>query len=212
MRPPRRPLAAVLGGAKVSDKIGVLERLVDQADDILIGGGMAATFLRAKGHDVGSSFVEEDRVALCGDIMRRAGQGGAALHLPTDVVVAEWLEQGARSKTVPADQVPGGWTIADIGLRTVADFIRELGRAKTVVWNGPVGVFEVPPFDRGTRALAEALAGSDAVTVIGGGSTAEAVVHLGLAERMSHVSTGGGASLEFLQGNVLPGLAALEDR
>ena len=209
---PRRPLAAVLGGAKVSDKIGVLERLVDQADDILIGGGMAATFLRAKGHDVGSSFVEEDRVALCGDIMRRAGQGGAALHLPTDVVVAEWLEQGARSKTVPADQVPGGWTIADIGLRTVADFIRELGRAKTVVWNGPVGVFEVPPFDRGTRALAEALAGSDAVTVIGGGSTAEAVVHLGLAERMSHVSTGGGASLEFLQGNVLPGLAALEDR
>ncbi len=209
---PRRPLAAVLGGAKVSDKIGVLERLVDQADDIFIGGGMAATFLRAKGHDVGSSLVEEDRIALCGDIMRRAGQRGAALHLPTDVVVAERLEQGARSKTVPADQIPGGWTIADIGPRTVAGFIRELGRAKTVVWNGPVGVFEVPPFDRGTRALAEALAGSDAVTVIGGGSTAEAVVHLGLAERMSHVSTGGGASLEFLQGNVLPGLAALEDR
>ncbi len=209
---PQRPLAAVLGGAKVSDKTGVLSRLVDRADDIFIGGGMAATFLRAKGHDVGSSLVEEDRVALCGDIMRRAGRGGAALHLPTDVMVTERLEAGARSKTVPADQVPSGWTIADIGPRTIAAFIHELDRAQTVVWNGPMGVFEVPPFDRGTQALAEALAGSDAVTIIGGGSTADAVIHLGLADRMSHVSTGGGASLEFLQGDVLPGVAALEDR
>ena len=209
---PDRPLAAVLGGAKVSDKIGVLEHLLDRADDLFIGGGMAATFLKAQGHEVGTSLLEEDRVAFCGDIMGRAGQGRARLHLPTDVVVAERPEPGAQSKAVSVDRIPRGWAIADIGPDTAQAFRVELGHMKTVVWNGPMGVFEVPPFDQGTRAVALALAESNGVTVVGGGSTAEAVDHLGLAPRMTHVSTGGGASLEFLEGRVLPGVAALEDR
>jgi len=209
---PERPLGAVLGGAKVSDKISVLEHLMTRADDIFIGGGMAATFLKAKGYEVGSSLLEEDRVTFCSAIMERAGQGAARLHLPTDVMVAERLEAGAHTMTVSADGVPRGWAIADIGPKSAKAFAHELGRMRTIVWNGPMGVFEVPPFDQGTRTIAEALATSKAVTIIGGGSTAEAVGQLGLAERMSHVSTGGGASLEFLEGRVLPGVAALEDR
>ena len=209
---PRRPLAAVLGGAKVSDKIAVLERLMTQADAIFIGGGMAATFFKARGYGIGSSLVEEDRVGACGAIMKRAEGGGPALHLPADVVITDELEQDAQFRVVAADRVPRGWMIVDIGPATAKSFADGLGSMGTVVWNGPMGVFEIPPFDAGTRAVAEALAKSGAVTVIGGGSTAEAVDHLGLADRMTHVSTGGGASLEFLEGKLLPGVAALQDR
>ena len=209
---PARPMAVVLGGAKVSDKIGVLERLVTHVDALLIGGGMAATFLKSQGHDVGASLLEEERIAFCGDIMRHGRDGNVALHLPDDLVVAERLEAGAASRTVPVDQVPAGWAIADIGPSTARAFAEALLPMKTVVWNGPMGVFEVPPFDKGTRAIAQALASSDAVTVLGGGSTAEAVDSLGLADQMTHISTGGGATLEFLEGKTLPGVAVLEDR
>ena len=209
---PRRPLAAVLGGAKVSDKTGVLERVLIQADAVFIGGGMAATFLKAKGFEIGSSLLETERVAFCGDIMERAVKEQRSLHLPIDVVVAERLEPGAASRVVAVDQVPAGWTIADIGPATAEAFAGEFRGMGTIVWNGPMGVFEVPPFDQGTKAVAEAVAQSGGVTIIGGGSTAEAVTQLGLADRMSHVSTGGGASLEFLEGKTLPGVAALEDR
>jgi phosphoglycerate kinase len=209
---PKRPLAAVMGGAKVSDKTAVLERVLGQADAVFIGGGMAATFLKARGLEVGSSLLEEDRVAFCSGIMERAAREKKALYLPGDVVVADRLEPGAASRVVAVDQVPVGWTIADIGPATTRAFAGELQRMATIVWNGPMGVFELPPFDQGTRAVAEALANSHAVTIIGGGSTAEAVVQLGLAGKMTHVSTGGGASLEFLEGKALPGVAMLEER
>ena len=205
---PVRPLAALLGGAKVSDKLRVLERLIGHADAVYVGGGMAATFLAAKGLPVGASLVESGLTEACAAMIETAG---AALHLPTDVVVAERIEAGVPTKTVAVDSVPDGWRVLDIGPETAAAFARELAGMGTVVWNGPMGVFEVPPFDAGTRAVAQALAASSAVTIVGGGSTAEAVAHLGLADKMTHVSTGGGASLEFLEGKVLPGIAALDD-
>ena len=205
---PVRPLAALLGGAKVSDKLRVLQRLIGHADAIYVGGGMAATFLAARGLPIGASLVENDLIEACAAMIETAG---AALHLPTDVVVAERIEPGAPTQTVPADGVPDGWMVLDVGPETAAAFARELAGMGTVVWNGPMGVFEVPPFDAGTRAVAEALAASSAVSVVGGGSTAEAVAHMGLADKMTHVSTGGGASLEFLEGKVLPGMAALDD-
>ena len=205
---PVRPLAALLGGAKVSDKLRVLERLIGHADAVYVGGGMAATFLAAKGLPVGASLVESGLIEACAAMIETAG---AALHLPTDVVVAERIEAGVPARTVAADAVPDGWMVLDVGPETAAAFARELAGMGTVVWNGPMGVFEIPPFDAGTRAVAEALAASSAVTVVGGGSTAEAVAHLGMADKMTHVSTGGGASLEFLEGKVLPGIAALDD-
>ena len=205
---PVRPLAALLGGAKVSDKLRVLERLIGHADAVYVGGGMAATFLAAKGLPVGASLVESGLIEACAAMIETAG---AALHLPTDVVVAERIEAGAPTRTVAAGDIPDGWMVLDVGPETAAAFARDLAGMGTVVWNGPMGVFEVPPFDAGTRAVAQALAASSAVTVVGGGSTAEAVAHLGLADKMTHVSTGGGASLEFLEGRVLPGIAALDD-
>ena len=209
---PKTPLAAVMGGAKVSDKTGVLERILGQADAIFVGGGMAATFLKARGLEIGNSLLEQDRVAFCSGIMERAAREKKALHLPSDVMVAKRLEPGAAHRVVAVDEVPAGWTIADIGPATAKAFAGELQRMATVVWNGPMGVFEVPPFGLGTRAVAEALVDSGAVTIIGGGSTAEAVAQMGLAEKMTHVSTGGGASLEFLEGKVLPGVAGLAER
>ncbi|MEX2430418.1 MAG: phosphoglycerate kinase [Dehalococcoidia bacterium] len=206
---PDRPLAAVLGGAKVSDKIKVLERLIEHADGLYVGGGMAATFLKAKGLKIGASLLEQDLVQFCADVVQRAG---SKLHLPDDVVIAEKVEKHSPSKTVPVHEVPDGWMILDIGPQTAGQYASELSQMGTVVWNGPMGVFEVPPFDKGTRVLADALADSHATTVVGGGSTAEAVGALGLAERMTHVSTGGGASLEFLEGKGLPGVAALMDK
>jgi phosphoglycerate kinase len=209
---PRRPLAALLGGAKVSDKIKVLERLIDHADALFVGGGMAATFLKAKGQHIGNSLLEAELVDFCSDVLLRCEAAGITLNLPSDVVIAQKLEEGVPTRTVGVDAVPDGWMILDIGPRSADLFSMQLGAMGTVVWNGPMGVFEVPPFNTGTRTVAEGLAAGSATTVIGGGSTAEAIDALGLADQMTHVSTGGGASLEFLEGKTLPGIAALQDK
>ncbi len=210
---PERPLVVALGGAKVSDKIGVLENFLDKVDTLLIGGGMAATFLKARGLPVGNSLVEDERLDLARDMMRRAEENGISLLIPVDVVVADSFASEARSRTVDVEDVPDGWYIMDIGHKTLDVFRAEAARGKTILWNGPMGVFEFQAFSRGTRELAAALASLDgATTVLGGGSTAEAVNSLGLADRITHVSTGGGASLEFLEGRTLPGVAALLDK
>ncbi len=209
---PERPLAALLGGAKVSDKLQTLERLVGHADELFVGGGMAATFLKAKGCETGTSLIEENLVPFCAGILARAEAAGSPINLPADVVVSDKIEPCASAEIAPASSAPAGMMMLDIGPDAAADYARRLAAMGSVVWNGPMGVFEVPPFDRGTRAVAEALAASAAVTVIGGGSTAEAVAALGLGDKMSHVSTGGGASLEFLEGKELPGVAALNDK
>ena len=208
---PARPLAALLGGAKVSDKIQVLGRLIGHADELLVSGGMAATFLKAQGYEIGASLLEENLVRFCAETMERAAAASTPIALPDDVVVAERIEAGAPSQAVGIGAIPPGAMILDVGPRSAERYATRLAAMGSVVWNGPMGVFEVEPFHRGTRAVAEALAASNAVTVIGGGSTAEAVARFGLAEKMSHVSTGGGASLEFLEGKELPGVAALDD-
>ncbi len=210
---PREPLVVVLGGAKVTDKIGVIENFLDKVNTILIGGGMAATFLKAKGLAVGGSQVEEDRLEFVREVFGRAEEKGVDFIIPVDVVVADSFSPDAASRTVDVDGVPDGWLILDIGHKTLDTFRREVARGKTILWNGPMGVFEFPAFATGTRELAAALASlDDAVTVVGGGSTAEAVDALGLSSRLTHVSTGGGASLEFLEGRTLPGVAALMDK
>ena len=206
---PERPFAAILGGAKVSDKIGVLDSLAGKVDALIVGGGMVATFLLARGLDVGDSLVERDRVRFAGSLMDTAD---ARLMLPVDVVVADSFSEEAACATVDVESIPAGWRIMDIGPRTAEAFEEELGRCRTVVWNGPMGVFEWEPFANGTTRVGMALARlGNAVTVVGGGSTAEAVERLGIADRMTHVSTGGGAALELLEGRVLPGVAALLD-
>lgn len=210
---PQRPLGVLLGGAKVSDKIQVLGNLLPRVDILLIGGGMAATFLKAQGIEVGKSLLEEGLIPFARQVMEETRRRGITFCLPADVVVAPTLENGAPHKVVPVTAIPADWRIADIGPDTVALFTSHLARCRTVLWNGPMGVFEVPSFAQGTRALAQALADLTQrqvlVSVVGGGSTAEALVHMGLAEKMSHVSTGGGASLEFLEGKELPGVSAL---
>ena len=210
---PERPLVAILGGAKVSDKMGALQQLASRADTVLVGGGMAATFLKAKGLGVGRSPVEEEWVEAALEIMRGVEQRGRTMLLPEDLVVADEFSSTARHQDVGADEVPPSWRIMDIGTRTAELFEAALKSVATVVWNGPMGVFEWEPFAHGTKRIAGAVASlQEATTVIGGGSTAEAVTALGLEGNMSHVSTGGGATLEFLAGKVLPGVAALLDR
>ena len=208
-----KPLAALMGGAKVSDKILVLENLLGKLDHLIVGGGMSVTFLRAQGYDTGASSIEEDRLDFAKEVLSRARTLGVQVHLPVDVVVADrFADDAAGVETVLVNQVPEGWLIMDIGQATARLFSESLGQCKTIVWNGPMGVFEMPRFSQGTRTVAEAIAGLSGVTsVVGGGSTAEAVEELGLIDRMTHVSTGGGASLEFLGGKVLPGIAALPD-
>lgn len=209
---PSRPFAAVIGGAKISDKISVMQYILDKVDSLLIVGGMAATFFKAQGYDVGGSAVEEDMVGLARELVDRAAGKGVQLILPCDVVAADRFAPDARNETVAATDVPAGWYIMDIGPQSIALLETELGKCKTVVWNGPAGVFEYPAFSKGTTAIARLLANLEATTVIGGGSTAEAVEELGLADKMSHVSTGGGASLKFLEGKILPGIAVLQDK
>ena len=210
---PKRPFAAVFGGAKVSDKLAALQRLAGKADTVIVGGGMAATFLAAKGLNVGDSPVEEGMIGDARHLLEASTAEEQDLLLPVDVVVANEFWEGAEHRTVDADAVPKGWMIMDIGPRTADLFSAELGRARTVVWNGPLGVSEWEPFSHGTRRIASVVAGLRSVTtVVGGGSTAEAVAKLGLADKMSHVSTGGGASLDFLSGKKLPGVEALMDR
>ncbi|MDR7473162.1 MAG: phosphoglycerate kinase [Armatimonadota bacterium] len=209
---PRRPFVAILGGKKVSDKIGVIRNLLGRADTLLIGGAMAYTFLRARGYGVGASLCEVDRLDLARSLLEEAERRRVPLLLPEDVVVADRFAPDAAVRVVPAEAIPEGWMGMDIGPQTAAAFSRVVRTAGTVVWNGPLGVCEFVPFAAGTRMVAEAAAASGAVTIVGGGDTAAALQQMGLADRMSHVSTGGGASLEFLEGKVLPGVAALQDR
>ena len=207
---PVRPFVAILGGAKVSDKLAVLESLAGRVDTLIVGGGMAATFLKAQGFEIGDSLVEDDRVGSAASLIDNARKGGTDFVLPVDVVIADSFSEAAAHRIVGAPEIPAGWRIMDVGPRSTKRFVKALEPSKTVVWNGPLGVFEWQPFSDGTTRIAQALAAlEDATTVVGGGSTAEAVQRLGLAEKMSHVSTGGGASLELLEGKVLPGVAVL---
>ena len=209
---PQRPFAAILGGAKVSDKMGVLGNLSDKVDLLLIGGGMAATFLKAQGHDVGESPVESDRLEFANELIEQSGSSGARVLLPHDVVVADRFAEGADAFTVRVDAIPRGHMIMDIGPDTAVRYADAIRDCRTVMWNGPQGVFEWEAFSHGTRTIAETLASmDDATTVVGGGSTAEAVAKLRLSDMMSHVSSGGGASLEFIEGRELPGVTALPD-
>jgi phosphoglycerate kinase len=206
---PEHPYVAILGGAKISDKIGVIENLLKQCDRLLIGGGMANTFFKAMGFEVGDSLVEEEAVATAESLLKKAG---GQLILPVDVVIADAFDNDANTQVVAPNEVHAGWRILDIGPKTLTTFESALGAAKTVIWNGPLGVFEMPNFAKGTFAVAQMLANLDAVTVIGGGDSAAAVRQAGLVDKMTHVSTGGGASLEFLEGKVLPGVAVLADK
>lgn len=206
---PRRPLVAIIGGAKISSKIGVLNNLLPRVDRLLVGGGMANTFLKAKGYEVGRSLVEVDQIPTAQQIMAAAGD---KLVLPVDVVLAAEPDPDALPLVAPVDQVPPDQMILDIGPKTVEEFARIIQGAGTVIWNGPLGMAELPPFAEGTLGVARALAQSRAFSIVGGGDLVGVLDQLGLADQMSHVSTGGGASLEFLEGKVLPGVAALEDR
>jgi phosphoglycerate kinase len=206
---PDRPFIAILGGAKISDKIGVIQNLLQKADAILIGGGMANTFLKAQGFEMADSLVEEDAVALAKDLMN---QGGSKIKLPVDMVLADQFDANAQMKTVPVGSILPGWRMLDIGPETVKNFANLLKDAKTVVWNGPMGVFEFPNFAKGTFGVAQAVADSSAVSIIGGGESVSAVNQSGLADQITHISTGGGASLEMLEGKVLPGVAVLQDK
>jgi phosphoglycerate kinase len=209
---PQRPLGAIIGGAKVSDKIAVLRNLLEKTDVLVIGGGMANTFLNANALAIGDSLVEEDQLDTARAIMGEAGRRAVRLLLPSDVVVADRFAADAKSRTVGVDEVPEGWRILDVGPRSVEAYVDALRACKTVVWNGPLGVIEMAPFARGSEALARALAQLVAITIVGGGETAALVEEAGLAGKFDHVSTGGGAFLEFLEGRELPGVAALADK
>jgi phosphoglycerate kinase len=207
----KRPFVAVLGGAKVSDKIPVIENLLDKVDSLLIGGGMAYTFLKAKGFDVGASLVEEERLELASKLMDMAAAKGVEFLLPTDHVLADRFAIDAQHKVCGNDDFAADWMALDIGPQTIECYANVLSSAATVVWNGPMGVFEFPAFAKGTLAMARALAEADNVSIIGGGDSVAAVTQAGLSEKMTHISTGGGASLEFLEGKQLPGIAALSN-
>lgn len=206
---PKRPFVTILGGAKISDKIGVITNLLNIADQILIGGGMANTFFKAQGYPMADSLVEEEALELAGELLKK---GGTKLRLPVDVVIADAFDNEAQTRVIPVGPVPDGWRILDIGPETVEKYSKVISQAGTVVWNGPMGVFEMPHFAKGTFGVAQAIADSDAVSIIGGGDSAAAINQSGLADKITHISTGGGASLEMLEGKVLPGLAALNDK
>ncbi|MDN5347516.1 MAG: phosphoglycerate kinase [Clostridia bacterium] len=209
---PERPFVAIIGGAKISDKIGVIKNLLGKVDKLLIGGGMANTFLKAMGLNLGASLVEEDRVSLAGELIQEARRLGKELLLPQDLVVASKMTADAPHQVVKVNAVPDGWMALDIGPETQQAFSRAIAGARTVVWNGPMGVFELEPFARGTEAVARAVAEVRGLTIVGGGDSVAAVEKAGVAERIGHISTGGGASLEFLEGKILPGVAALGEK
>jgi len=206
---PEHPFAALLGGAKVSDKINLIENIMSKVDLLLIGGGMAATFLKVRGYEVGLSLVELDKQTLAKRLVQTAQRDGISLHLPVDVVVAESIDVLAAGKIVPVTDIPPNKYIVDIGPKTIESFSRELRQCRTVFWNGPMGVYEIPQFAKGTKAVVEVLANLKATTIVGGGSTAEIVEDMNMTDKMTHVSTGGGASLAFLEGRSLPGVEAL---
>jgi phosphoglycerate kinase len=207
-----RPFAAIIGGAKVSDKMALLDNILGKVDYLLIGGGMCCTFLKAQNYNVGKSQVEDDKLNVARDLMSKAARTNVEVVLPGDVVVADKFATGAAVKTVPIGSIPPDWYVMDIGPNTVKSFSDRLKKCKTAFWNGTMGVFEYKEFKAGTEGIARQLAGLKATTITGGGSTAEAVMDLGLEKKMSHVSTGGGAALEFLEGKTLPGVAALRDK
>lgn len=209
---PKRPFVAILGGAKVKDKIKVIESLLEKVDTLIIGGGMAYTFLQGQGYEIGNSLLDAERVEFCKEVLVKAKAKGVSLLLPEDVVAATHFAPDAEHKIVDIDAIPSEWQGLDIGPKTLKIFVKAVEDAQTVIWNGPMGVSEFPAFAAGTNGLAEALAASSAITIIGGGDSAAAVEQAGLAEKMTHVSTGGGASLEFLEGKKLPGVEALNDK
>ena len=209
---PERPFAAIMGGAKVGDKIPVIENLLKKVDILIIGGGMAYTFLRAKGYEIGQSILDAENIELAGQFIKKAEQKGVKLMLPVDVVCASDFADDKKVGVFAADAIPAELQGLDIGPETVQAYRAELAKAKTIIWNGPMGVFEMKSYEEGTKAIAEALAESAAVTIIGGGDSAAACAQFGLSDRMTHISTGGGASLEFLEGKVLPGIACLEEK
>lgn len=209
---PERPFVAILGGAKVSDKIGVIENLIKTVDTILIGGGMAYTFLKAQGYEIGTSIKEEDKLDLANELLRKAEEKQVKILLPVDIVVAKEFKNDTEFKTVKYDSIPADMMGMDMGEETVKLFSEEIKKAKTVVWNGPMGVFEMENFKLGTEAVGQAMANSGAITIVGGGDSASAIEKAGLGEKMTHISTGGGASLMLLEGKELPGVGAIEDR
>ena len=209
---PQRPCVAILGGAKVSDKIGVIDSLLDKVDTLMIGGGMAYTFFKAQGYEVGNSICELDKLDLAKQAMEKAKEKGVKLMLPVDTKIGKEFKPDTESKTVAWTEIPEGWEGFDIGEKTIKMFVDELQTAKTVVWNGPLGLFEFDQFAIGTNEIAKALSKIDATTIIGGGDSAAAVEKAGLADKMTHISTGGGASLEFLEGKKLPGIECLLDK
>ena len=209
---PERPFVAILGGAKVKDKIGVITNLIEKVDTLLIGGGMAYTFMKATGGEIGNSLCDDERLSLALELLDKAKAKGVKLLLPIDNVCGKEFNNDTEQMICESGKIPEGWEGLDIGPKTVELFSKEIKAAKTVVWNGPMGVFEMPNFAKGTLAIATAMAESDATTIIGGGDSAAAVTQMGLAGKMSHISTGGGASLEFLEGKTLPGVAALNDK
>ncbi|MGI5999099.1 MAG: phosphoglycerate kinase [Lutispora sp.] len=209
---PERPFVAILGGAKVSDKIGVIENLIDKVDTLLVGGGMAFTFFKALGREIGTSILEEDKVELAGELLKKADAKGVKLMLPVDIVAAKEFKADAEHMTVESTKISEGYMGLDIGEKTQKIYGEIVENAKTVVWNGPMGVFEMPAFSKGTYAIAEAMSKVNGTTIIGGGDSAAAVEQLGFADKMTHISTGGGASLEFLEGKTLPGIAVINDK
>ncbi|SDQ26670.1 phosphoglycerate kinase [Virgibacillus salinus] len=209
---PERPFTAIIGGAKVKDKINVIDHLLDKVDNLIIGGGLAYTFIKAQGHEIGKSLLEEDKIDLAKEFMQKAEDKGVNFILPKDAVVADDFSETANTKVVNIDEIPADWEALDIGPKTREIYEQIVADSKLVIWNGPMGVFEYNAFAGGTKAVAEALANTEGYTVIGGGDSAAAVEKFGFAEDMDHVSTGGGASLEFMEGKVLPGVQALDDK
>ncbi|WP_088006496.1 phosphoglycerate kinase [Indiicoccus explosivorum] len=209
---PERPFTAVIGGSKVKDKIGVIENLLENVDNLLLGGGLTYTFSKAQGKEIGKSLLEEDKIDLAKSFIRKAEEKGVKLYLPTDVVVASEFSKDAETKVVSADEIPSDWMGLDIGPQTAETYSDVIKNSKLIIWNGPMGVFEMEKFEKGTRKVAEAMAETDGYTIIGGGDSAAAAEKFGVADRMDHVSTGGGASLEFMEGKELPGVTALDDK
>lgn len=210
---PERPFTAIIGGAKVKDKIGVIENLLEKVDNLIIGGGLAYTFIKAQGHEIGQSLLEEDKIDLASSFIKKAQERGVNFYMPVDAVVADEFSENANTKVVSIEEIPAEWQALDIGPKTAELYSRVIKDSKLVIWNGPMGVFEMAKFEGGTKAVAEALANSeDTYSIIGGGDSAAAVEKFQFADRMSHISTGGGASLEFMEGKALPGVVALNDK
>jgi len=209
---PDRPFTAIIGGSKVRDKINVIDNFLDIVDHLIIGGGLACTFLKAQGYEIGNSLLEEDKIELAQNFMKKAEEKGVHFHIQTDAVIADDFRADANSKVVSVNEIPEGWMVLDIGSETAADYRKVIMDSKLVIWNGPMGVFEMEAFSKGTKAVAESLAETDAYTVIGGGDSVAAIEKFNLVEKMDHISTGGGASLEFMEGKELPGIRALDEK